>query len=136
MDRASYLAGLKLEQLGPDQLETFFRGLPSRLPGAATDDGAAALEAIGLRVAQLNAAMLGRELDTRLPRDPATLATGIADRMARWTSPDWSRPAGSATVLDLARSTVGEVSADLRIAEPADEDPWDDEWDEDPTEPG
>lgn len=136
MDRASYLAGLKLEQLGPDQLEAFFRGLPSRLPGAATEDGAAALEAIALHVAHLNAAMLGRELDTRLARDAATLATGIADRMGRWTSPDWSRPAGSVTVLDLARSTVGEVSADLRVAQPGDGDPWDDDWDEEPTESG
>ena len=114
----------------PINITTFFRSLPGRTPPeTATEDRAEAREKILFFTAELNALMLGRPVDPRVPPDLEALSTMIADRSARYTSEDWSAVYDGRSRLEHARGAVVAISAALRGAGDNgwdDNDPWDD----------
>lgn len=122
-DPDAWVASLK-----PINITDFFRSLPRRVPPeTATDERAAARERIAFYAAELNAIMLGRALDQRVPRDVEALSETIADRSARYTSDDWATAHEGRSKLDHARGAVAAISAELRGVAPddGDEDSWD-----------
>jgi hypothetical protein len=124
MDRQEYIRSLRLGGMNTQRIEAFVRGLPRRVPQGDDDDSAAVRQATEGRLAELNAQMLGRDYDARVPVDLDEMVATVADRMDRYTSADWSRN----NVLERARTMVGEIAADLhRVAAPEDDDDRDDE---------
>lgn len=108
----------------PINITTFFRSLPGRTPPeTATEERAAARERILFLTAELNALMLARPVDPRVPHDLDALSTMIADRSARYTSEDWSAAYDGRSKLEHARGAVVAISAELRGAG---DDSWDD----------
>ena len=127
MDRAAYIASLKLDNLPIEALEAFYRGLPDRIPAGSDDAAIGARRAIERSLTELNAAMLGRDPDHRVPVDIDAIVAQITDRMHRYRSSDWERASGTGSLLDHARALVGEISADLR--ETATDEDWpSDDW--------
>ncbi len=111
------------KSIQPVHIGRFFDQLPGRLPsGAGADD---ALERIGLATARLNAVMLGRELDDRVPRDIEALSGQVAARARRYSSDDWSRLYAGESILDRARELIALMSGDLRGQGDDEDDPWD-----------
>lgn len=116
----SWVASIK-----PVNITTFFRSLPSRTPPeSAKDERGAARERILFLAAELNALMLGRPHDTRVPADLERLSAMIADRSERYTSADWSTVYDGRSKLEHARGAVAAISAELRGVAP---DDWDDD---------
>lgn len=114
----------------PINITTFFRSLPGRVPpGSAEGERAEARARIGFFAAELNALMLGREHDVRVPADIEALSAMIADRAERYTSEDWSTVVDGRSKLEHARGAVAAISAELRGVAP-------DEWDEESWETG
>ena len=93
-------------------LRAFFGGLPGRVPKGDGDDAVAAREAISRSLAELNAHMLGREADHRVPVDIDAITEQILDRMKRYTTADWNR--GNPPNLAAARSAMDTIAAQLR----------------------
>lgn len=120
MDRASFIASLRLSTIRPMDLVAFYRGLPRRVPGGSSDEQLAARKAIEEQLATVNAVTLGREPDLRVPVDIEEMSTTVADRLDRFSSADWAR--GNPTYLDSARSALAEILAELRTFELDDED--------------
>lgn len=123
MDRQEYIRSLRLGGMNTQRIEAFVRGLPRRIPRGDDEDSVAVRRATEGRLAELNAQMLGRDHDARVPVDLDEMVATVADRMDRYTSADWSRN----DVLARARAMVGEIAADLRSVAPADQDEDDDE---------
>lgn len=128
MDRASFIAGLRLHTIRPMDLVAFYRGLPRRIPRGASDDLVAARRSIEEQLATVNATTLGREPDLRVPVDIEDMADMIADRFSRFSSADWAR--GNPSNLEIARNGLAEILAELRILE-LDHDTHDDEREDD-----
>lgn len=124
MDRASFIASLRLGTIRPMDLVTFYRGLPRRVPGGNTDEQVAARRVIEQQLSTLNAVTLGREPDLRVPVDIDELSATVADRLDRFTSADWAR--GNPSYLDAARNALAEILAELRTFDLDDEDEDDD----------
>jgi hypothetical protein len=119
MDRRAYLDYLKLDAMTTEAIEAFFRGLHRRVPRSEGAEAVQARRRIAERLATLNAQMLGRQVDHRVPVDIDAMALTIAERVDRYGSEDWNRVADGSALIELVRQTVGEISADLREAEPA-----------------
>ncbi len=119
VDRRAYLDHLKLDAMTTAAIEAFFRGLHRRVPRPESAEAVQARSRIAERLATLNAQMLGRQVDHRVPVDIDAMASTIADRVDRYGSVDWNRVADGSALIELARRTVGEISADLHEAEPA-----------------
>lgn len=100
------------------RIEAFVRGLPRRLPRGSDDASVAARARIETELAGLNAHMLGRELDPRVPVDLDAMVDQVADRMARYTSADWSRNA----TLTAAESACDAMAEALRSAPVVDDE--------------
>ncbi len=127
MDRDQFIAGLKLSSIRPQDLVTFFRGLPRRVPGGSGDEQVAARENIEQHLSVLNAHTLGREPDLRVPVDVEEISAQLADRLGRFSSADWGR--GSPTLLDASRQSLAEILFQIRLAkgEADDADPDEDD---------
>ena len=110
------------KSIQPVHIGRFFDQLPDRLPGGP--NAQEALERIGRATARLNAVMLGRELDERVPRDIEALSDQVASRARRYTSDDWSRTYAGESVLDWARELIALISSDLRGQGDDEDDPW------------
>ena len=119
-----------MASIKPINITTFFRSLPRRVPpGTAQDDRAQARERILFFVAELNALMLGREVDPRVPVDLDAMSKMIADRSERYSSDDWSVVYDGRTKLEHAKGAIAAISAELRGAGDSDwddNDPWGD----------
>ncbi len=105
-----------------ERLEAFIRGVPRRVPAGSNDTAVAARTAIEGHLAELNAAMLGRDVDHRVPVDLDAMVLQVADRMDRYTSADWSRN----DFLSFARQIADELAAVLQ-GFPAQDDDEDDD---------
>ncbi|MEM7286569.1 MAG: hypothetical protein AAF480_09480 [Actinomycetota bacterium] len=124
MDRASFIASLRLGTIRPMDLVAFYRGLPRRVPSGNDEEQVAARRSIERQLATVNAITLGREPDLRVPVDIEEMSTTVADRLDRFTSADWAR--GNPSYLDAARTALAEILAELRAFELDDEDEDDD----------
>ena len=112
-----------MQDLPITRIEAFFRGLHRRVPRGGDDASQAVRGRIEKQLGRLNATMLGRDFDERVPVDIDDMALTIADRMARYTSGDWSRN----NVIDHARAAVDAIAVDLRgSATDDDVDAWGD----------
>lgn len=123
MDRASFIASLRLSTIRPMDLVAFYRGLPRRVPRGNSDERVAARRVIEQQLTTVNAVTLGREPDLRVPVDIEEMSATIADRFDRFSSTDWAR--GNPSYLDAARNGLAEILAELRtfdLAEEEDED--------------
>lgn len=120
MDRASFIASLRLSTIRPLDLVAFYRGLPRRVPRGSDDEQVAARRAIEQQLATVNALTLGREPDLRVPVDIEEMAETVADRFDRFSSADWAR--GNPSNLDAARNALAEILAELRTFDLDDED--------------
>ena len=126
MDRASFIASLRLNTIRPMDLVTFYRGLHRRVPRGNSEDQVAARRVIEQQLATANAVTLGREPDLRVPVDIEEMSATLADRFDRFTSADWAR--GNPSNLDAARNALAEILAELRPFD-GDEDGDEDEDD-------
>ncbi len=89
-------------------LAAFFEGLPRRLPKGTGELAVAVRTSVKSRLAELNAEMLGREVDHRVPVDIDAMTQMICSRIARFGSIEWARHG------DTVRQAIGGLSADLR----------------------
>lgn len=105
------------------RIEAFFRGLPRRVPRGGDEAASAVRARIERQLGALHALMLGRDFDDRVPVDIDEIALKIADRMARYSSDDWSRN----DVVGRARAAVYAIAEDLGSGGGDDDlDEWDD----------
>lgn len=108
------------------QLYAFFGGVPRRLPRGDSEAAAEARSSISRTLAELNAHMLGREADHRVPVDIDEITAQILDRMDRYTTADWNR--GRPSNLEAAQGAMATIAQLLR---PGGGSTADDEDDED-----
>lgn len=94
------------------QVYAFFGGVPRRLPGGDSDAAVEARESIARTLAELNAHMLGREVDHRVGVDIDEITAQILDRMDRYTTADWDR--GRPSNLLAAQRAMGTIAGLLR----------------------
>ena len=94
------------------QLYAFFGGVPRRLPAGDTDAAVEARDAISRTLAELNAHMLGREADHRVPVDIDEITEKILERMDRYSTADWER--GRPSNLRAAQAAMATIAALLR----------------------
>lgn len=108
------------------QLYAFFGGVPRRVPGGDSDAAVEARTAIARTLAELNAHMLGRDVDHRVPVDIDEITTQILERMRRYTTADWER--GRPSNVRAAQQAMDAIARRLR---PGGGSSLDDEDDED-----
>ena len=94
------------------QLYAFFGGVHRRVPTGDADHAIEAREVIARALAALNAHMLGREVDHRVPVDIEAMATQITERMNRFTTADWNR--GRPSNLEAAQEAMTTIAGHLR----------------------
>lgn len=120
-----------MHELSITRIEAFFRGLHRRVPRGDSDASVAARRAIEHDLGALNARMLGRDHDARVPVDIDAMAIQIADRMDRYSSADWKRN----NVVGHARAAVDRIAAAVRTGSSGEVDEVD-EWGDPPTDEG
>ncbi|MEM7286570.1 MAG: hypothetical protein AAF480_09485 [Actinomycetota bacterium] len=94
------------------QLYAFFGGVPRRLPNGGSDAAVEARAEIARTLAELDAHMLGREADHRVPVDIDVVVARILDRMDRYTTADWDR--GRPSNLEYSEEAMTTIAAHLR----------------------
>lgn len=94
------------------QLYAFFGGVPRRLPAGDSDTAVEAREAISRTLAELNAHMLGREPDHRVPVDIDEMTAKILERMDRYSTAEWER--GRPSNLEAAQQAMATIAGLLR----------------------
>lgn len=112
------------------QLYAFFGGVPRRVPTGDGDDVVEARAAIGRTLGELNAHMLGREFDHRVPVDIDDITAQILARMDRYTTADWER--GKPSNLAAARRAMDLIAVLLRPGGSSSIDDDEDEANDDP----
>ena len=94
------------------QVYAFLGGVPRRLPVGNSDAAIEARAAIDRELAELDATMLGRVADHRVPVDTNAIIERILERMDRYSTADWDR--GSPSNLEAAQTAMSRILPHLR----------------------